>query len=110
LPYQYVSQSSTAMQPLSESNSSIEEIHLAEMDSPIHDVKKCYVKTVRGHPQKTFAQNRKKIDPLVCKMSALAQPACPCGHTINFEKAEVFAPKMPCSVPPLLFHRCLNVD
>jgi len=37
---------------------------------------------------------RKKLTPLVCKMSALAQPSlptCPCGgYTISFEQSEVF--------------------
>jgi len=43
LPYQYEPQSSAAMQPFWESDTSSEEIHLAEMDSPIHNVKSWYV-------------------------------------------------------------------
>jgi len=41
-----------------------------------------------------------KIDPLVRKMSALAQPPCPCRHTINFEKSDVFYTKK-CGRPHL---------
>jgi len=51
------------------------------------------------------AQNREKLTsfPLVRKMSALAQPSsspCPCGHSINFEKSDVFSTRK-CGRPHL---------
>jgi len=39
---------------------------------------------------------------LVRKMSALAQPVCPCGHTLNFEKPEIFCTKK-CGHPDLKY-------
>jgi len=44
----------------------------------------------------------RKIDPLVRINSTLP---CPCGHTINFEKSEVFCTKKPSAfeeLPPLV--------
>jgi len=50
---------------------------------------------IRHRPSiKDVCTKSRKIDPplIVRKMSALAQPIhpCPCGHTKNFEKSEVF--------------------
>jgi len=51
---------------------------------------------------KTSAQNREKM-ALLAPLSALAQALstpCPCGHTINIEKSEVFCTKK-CGRPHL---------
>jgi len=47
----------------------------------------------KGPSIKDVRTKSRKIEPLVRKMSALAQtpPHCPCGHTINFEKIDVFS-------------------
>jgi len=51
----------------------------------------------KGPSIKDVRTKSRKIDPLVRKMSALAQPPplppCSCGHTKNFEKSEVFCSK-----------------
>jgi len=50
----------------------------------------------KGSSIKDVRTKSRKVDlsfPLVCKMSALAQPLCPCGHTMNFEKSEFFCTK-----------------
>jgi len=59
------------------------------------------------------AQNRQKLTPFVCKMSALAQPPPPLfvRNTINFENPEFFCTKK-CDVriwrtlPSLLSEKC----
>jgi len=47
-----------------------------------------FVRTNKGSSRKDVRTKLRKIDPspFVCKMSALAQPPCPCGHTLNFKK------------------------
>jgi len=56
----------------------------------------------KGRPHKIA----KKLSPLVCKIPYWLNPPCPCRHTKNFERSEVFCIKK-CGRPHLKNSRTL---
>jgi len=53
-----------------------------------------WIYDIRGRPQRTSAQNHEKLTPSpLVRTGSTPFPPCPCGHTINFEKFDIFCTK-----------------